>query len=236
MRYAGVSWIGGRGRFRGLFLDGAFATLMLFGNLAGAEPAPVGKAEFEICQACHGTCAQGTPDLKAPRLAGLEAEYVSRQLEDFRGGRRGTTPGDELGNQMAQMARVLANPDAVGRVAHFVSGLSVTAAPAAVKGDVDKGKEAFVLCASCHGEEGQGNPTLQAPRLAGMSDWYLLRQLESFRAGQRGNGAPDSPGVRMRAIATSLTDEAAVHDVVAYITTLPSEKLEAPKRCGISRP
>jgi cytochrome c oxidase subunit 2 len=208
-----------------------FAAFILFANVALAQP-PVGKADFEICQACHGTCAQGTPGLNAPRLAGLEAAYVSRQLEDFRAGRRGAATGDVQGDQMAQMAKVLASSDAVGRVAHYVSGLSVTATPATVKGDANKGKATFVLCASCHGADGQGNPTLQAPRLAGMSDWYLLRQLESFRSGQRGNGAPDSPGARMRAIATSLPDEAAAHNAVAYIATLPSQKLEGKELCG----
>src|SRR6266576_5846055 len=47
----------------------AFAALILFASLAGAQQ--VGKSDFEICQACHETCAQGTPDLNAPRLAGL---------------------------------------------------------------------------------------------------------------------------------------------------------------------
>jgi cytochrome c oxidase subunit 2 len=224
-----------KGGVEKLLPRGTLAALILFANLAVAQQAPVGKSDFEICQACHGTCAQGTPDLNAPRLAGLEAAYVSRQLEDFRSGRRGAAPGDVQGDQMAQMAKVLPDSDAVGRVAHYVSALSVTAAPSTVKGDVNKGKATFALCASCHGANGQGNATLQAPRLAGMSDWYVLRQLESFRAGQRGNGASDSPGVRMRAMATSLPDDAAVHNVVAYIATLPSQKLEGKELCGISR-
>lgn len=219
-----------------MFARNTFTAMILLANLAVAQQLPVGKPEFEICQACHGTCAQGTPDLNAPRLAGLETAYVARQLEDFRSGRRGATPGDVQGDQMAQMAKVLTDSDAVGRVAHYVSGLSVIAAPSTVKGDVNKGKTTFVLCASCHGAEGQGNSTLLAPRLAGMSDWYLLRQLDSFRAGQRGNGDPDSPAARMRAIATSLPDDAAVHNVVAYIATLPSQKLEGKELCGTSHP
>jgi cytochrome c oxidase subunit 2 len=212
-----------------------FAALILFANFAGAQHVVVGKSEFAVCEACHGTCAEGTPDLKAPRLAGLDTAYVTRQLEDFRSGRRGAASGDELGDQMAQMAKLLADSDAVERVAHYVSGLSVTAAPSTLKGDVNKGKAAFVLCASCHGADGQGNSTLQAPRLAGMTDWYLLRQLESFRAGRRGNGAPDAPAARMRAVATTLPDDAAVRNVVVYIATLPSQKLEGKELCGTSR-
>ena len=181
-------------------------------------------------------CRGYTGPQRNSRLAGLEATaYVARQIEDFRSGRRGAAPGDELGDQMSQMAKLLADSDAVERVAHYVSGLSVSAAPSTVKGDINKGKATFVLCASCHGADGQGNSTLQAPRLAGMSDWYLQRQLESFRAGQRGYSAPDSPASRMRSMATSLPDDAAVRNVVAYIATLPSQKLESKELCGTSR-
>jgi cytochrome c oxidase subunit II len=91
-----------------------------------------------------------------------------------------------------------------------------------VKGSASRGKELFSRCTSCHGADGAGNPLLQAPRLAGMSDWYLLRQLRSFRTGVRGMGLPDSPGARMRAIVMTLPGELAMVDVIAYIDTLPS--------------
>ena len=38
-------------------------------------------------------------------------------------------------------------------------------------------------CTTCHGTDGKGNEGVEAPRLAGMEDWYLRRQLENFRAG-----------------------------------------------------
>ncbi|MEC9086505.1 MAG: c-type cytochrome, partial [Pseudomonadota bacterium] len=41
-------------------------------------------------------------------------------------------------------------------------------------------------CTTCHGTDGRGNEGTEAPRLAGMEDWYLRRQLENFRAGIRG--------------------------------------------------
>jgi len=156
-------------------------------------------------------------------------------LEDFRAGRRGAAPDDVQGDQMAQMAKVLADSDAVGRVARYVSGLGGIGAPPTVKGDINKGKATYVLCAPCHAADGQGNATLQAPRLAGMSDWYLLRQLKSFRTGKRGSGTPDSPGARMRAMAASLPDDAAIHNVVAYIARLPGQGLEGKELCGTLR-
>jgi len=58
--------------------------------------------------------------------------------------------------------------------------------------------------------------------LAGQSDWYLVRQLENYRAGVRGHVAADTYGQQMRAAAAVLPDAQAVKDVVAYINTLGS--------------
>lgn len=62
-------------------------------------------------------------------------------------------------------------------------------------------------CTACHGDRGQGNPALGAPRLAGQQADYLLQQLQGFKAGRRGYDASDSHGAQMRAVVASL-DEA----------------------------
>ena len=62
-------------------------------------------------------------------------------------------------------------------------------------------------CAACHGDRGQGNPALGAPRLAGQQADYLLQQLQGFKEGRRGYDASDSHGAQMRAVVASL-DEA----------------------------
>jgi cytochrome c oxidase subunit 2 len=89
-----------------------------------------------------------------------------------------------------------------------------------VSGDVARGKQLYNACGACHGAAGQGNQGLQAPALAGRTDWYLLAQLHNYRTGLRGSDPADSRGQQMRAMAASLTDDAAVNDVVAYIDTL----------------
>ncbi len=61
-------------------------------------------------------------------------------------------------------------------------------------------------CAACHGDKGQGNPTLGAPRLAGQQADYLLQQLRGFKAGRRGYDTRDSHGAQMRAVVASLAD------------------------------
>jgi len=53
--------------------------------------------------------------------------------------------------------------------------------------DPERAKELMGVCASCHGEFGQGGSRGEYPRLAGQSDKYLASQLQSFRARKRIN-------------------------------------------------
>jgi len=73
------------------------------------------------------------------------------------------------------------------------------------------------LCGACHGANAGGNVALNAPRLAGADDWYLLDQLHAFREGQRGRHREDRTGRQMRNMAAMLDDEQALQDVIAYI-------------------
>ena len=61
---------------------------------------------------------------------------------------------------------------------------------------------------------------MNAPRLSGISDWYLVRQLSNFKSGIRGIHPADTFGAQMSWMTTVLPDEAAINDVVAYINTL----------------
>ena len=58
-----------------------------------------------------------------------------------------------------------------------------------------------------------------APRLKGMSDWYMVTQLKNFKQGIRGAHAKDMYGPQMASMAAMLTDDRAIDDVVAYINT-----------------
>jgi cytochrome c oxidase subunit 2 len=96
-------------------------------------------------------------------------------------------------------------------------GLVSTAADAA---DVAAGKALFATCAACHGPDAGGNQALNAPRTAGQHGWYVKRQLLAFKDGIRGTAPGDVYGAQMRPMAMTLTTEAAVDNVVAYIATL----------------
>ncbi len=83
--------------------------------IAKTPPGDAGKgqAHYAPCIACHGDKGQGNPALQAPGLASLHPWYQILQLAKYRDGRRGTHPEDTYGQQMAPMAKVLADDPAV---------------------------------------------------------------------------------------------------------------------------
>jgi cytochrome c oxidase subunit 2 len=82
------------------------------------------------------------------------------------------------------------------------------------------GEKLFETCAPCHGVNGVGNPELAAPAIAGLPQWYVEAQLESFQAGFRGKHADDLPGLRMRPIAVSLNRDGDIPSVAEYVSSL----------------
>ena len=78
----------------------------------------------------------------------------------------------------------------------------------------------YAACAACHGPMGQGNPELNAPKLAGQEPWYIERQLRNFQQKVRGAHEGDIYGAQMLPFAGMLADAAAVRDVAAYIGSL----------------
>src|SRR5439155_450629 len=87
-------------------------------------------------------------------------------------------------------------------------------------GDAAAGKPLYAVCAACHGADGRGLQATNAPRLAGMSDWYLVTQLKNFKQGIRGAHPKDMYGPQMASMAAILADDQATNDLVAYINTL----------------
>jgi cytochrome c oxidase subunit 2 len=92
--------------------------------------------------------------------------------------------------------------------------------PATIMGNAERGRELYVVCAACHGEDGRGIVELNAPNLVGQADWYLIRQLEHYRDGLRGSNPEDTYGMQMIPIMQSLPEDDAIVDLVAYINTL----------------
>jgi len=93
------------------------------------------------------------------------------------------------------------------------------------------GPSLFETCATCHGAAGEGSAVFEAPAIAGMPEWYLSRQLESYRDGRRGGHEDDRNGSLMRAMAQTLDREGDLEAIVAYVAALPAAA-PAPVRGG----
>jgi cytochrome c oxidase subunit II len=188
-----------------------------------ARPAPdlaAGEAQYAACVACHGPDGNGNKDLNAPRLAGVPAWYVERQLHNFRSGARGTHEDDVYGQQMRPFATMLPDDAAIRDLSAYVESLPYRHAPPTISGNANRGQRLYRNCANCHGAEGEGNRYVNGPRLAGIQDWYHATQLANFRDGVRGRHPADPYGNQMVDMAQMLVNEAAINDVVAYISTL----------------
>jgi cytochrome c oxidase subunit 2 len=121
---------------------------------------------------------------------------------------------------MAPMAATLANDAAIANVIAHIQSLPDNPAPATIDGDTANGQRLYGICAYCHGGDAQGIRAINAPRMAGMTDWYLASQLKNFRAGIRGEHPQDFYGKQMGFMGRTLQDDQSINDLVAYINTL----------------
>lgn len=163
-----------------------------------ADPAR-GQAVAATCQACH--TADGSRGLPAnPIIQGQHAEYVEKQLAEFKNGKRSSPV-------MKAMAAPLSDDD-IKQVAAFYASKSAKPGFAKDKDTVLLGEKIWrggiadrlvPACAGCHGPNGAGIPA-QFPRLSGQHAEYSEAQLVAFRAGQRTNNPA------MTAIAAKLND------------------------------
>jgi cytochrome c oxidase subunit 2 len=180
-----------------------------------------GKQSYAVCAACHGLQAEGNLALHAPKLSGQGDWYLQRQLKYFKNGARGTHDKDVFGKMMAPMAATLGDDTAIDNVSAYIKTLSDSPAPATVKGNANNGQALYVsTCGTCHGPNGRGLQSTNAPGLKGMSDWYLVTQLKNFKQGIRGAHPQDMYGPQMALMSETLPDDRAINDLVAYINTL----------------
>ncbi len=192
--------------------------LLLVVAHGGAMADAPGKSEFSVCVACHGGNGEGNPALNSPALAGQDASYLVRQLNHFKSGVRGAKPEDSYGAQMRGMAASLATEKAVQDVAAYIAAMPAVPSREKPTGNLRNGENQYNgACGACHGGKAQGNPALNAPRLAGLDSAYLKRQYQNFAAGIRGTHPDDRFGRQMAMMATMLGSEQDLDDVIAFI-------------------
>jgi len=205
------------------FIRSGILLLVILGGapaVFAAGDAEKGKSLYNICSACHGANAEGMAALNAPANAGQDPWYMTRQLKNFRAGIRGAHPDDTFGAQMRPMAMMLARDQDIDDVVAYITSLDTPEPPSTIDGDVELGRQAYETCIPCHGEFGQGAMALDAPRLSNQHDWYIVRQIENFKAGIRGGHQSDIYGAQMRIMSQMLESDERVRAVAAYIATL----------------
>jgi len=179
----------------------------------------VSEPLYAPCASCHGSDGEGNQKLGAPRLAGQHDWYIERQLLNWRDGIRGTHSEDLYGIQMRPMAMTLLKDSDLKKVVSFIGTLSGKPSKSTIQGNVDSGKASYATCIACHGEQGEGNKILNAPKIAGIQDWYIARQLHSFKKGIRGSHEKDVYGMQMRPMAMALADEDSINNIALYVST-----------------
>lgn len=189
------------------------ATLAQIENGSAQNGAPIALD----CASCHGQNGVSASPM-FPTLAGMDAEVIYKQMDDFRAGKRD-------GGVMNTIAAALSVQDTTN-VAAFLArqtggllpiagepipegGRSFRQSDPALRlvfsGDPRRG---IAPCSACHGP---GDRKLGAPALRGQHHEYLERQLEAFAQNVRRNDI----NAQMRVIAKQLT-AVEVHAIALY--------------------
>jgi cytochrome c553 len=157
-----------------------------------------------------------------PRLAGQQATYLAKELQDFASGSRANSV-------MSPIAQGLSAQHRADLAAYFESLSGPFTQPA--KADVraltrgamlaatgDQAKQ-LQACGNCHGPEGRGE-TGAAPYLAGQSSVYIRSAIAAWRAGTRKN----DDGQLMASVPARLDDAAATAAAAYYEALGPASQ------------
>ena len=164
------------------------------------------------CAECHGRDGTGVSDAY-PRLAGQHAEYIVKQVFNFKTGqRRNDAMAPVLEKILAVDIRAVAQHYAALRPSgRTASDPALVGEGRALyfRGDVAAGVS---TCATCHGVDATGGA--QMPRLSGQNRSYLENQIKGFIQRARQNDA--LAHLSMRAM-----DEREVRALAAFLSAEP---------------
>ncbi|GLS15706.1 MULTISPECIES: c-type cytochrome [Hydrogenophaga] len=167
---------------------------------AQADEARAKKIAGGSCFLCHGAQGESTSEI-FPRLAGQHAEYIAKQLDAFKTGKRKSTA-------MAEMVAKL-TPEEMLALGRYYEKMSLPREEAKDPQLAAMGRYIFhngnkfsgvPACVACHGTAAEGAANL--PRLAGQFSGYIHTQLKQFHKRERTN------------------DNAVMHTVVEKMTEL----------------
>ncbi|GAA0688100.1 c-type cytochrome [Marinobacterium maritimum] len=175
------------------------------------------------CLACHGLDGAGNNAAGFPRLAGLNVDYLAKQIRDYNAGLRVSPimqPNvDNLSEQqiLDVAAYYAQQPVPAAATVSDDAELLALGEKLATRGDWN---HYIPACESCHGPDSQG-VSATFPGLAGQHPNYIKQQLNAWRSGQRHN----DPNQLMTGVAERLTEQQ-VEAVSMYLGAQPAVAAE----------
>lgn len=200
---------------QGFLIGGGLLSLLAAGPSQADGKSDLARAEEIVagrCFLCHGMEGESASPI-FPRLAGQHAEYIAKQLSEFKSGRR---KSDTMKPQAEDLT-----PEEMKALGAYFEAKKSSARPVRDPELIAVGKFIFSrgnqfsglpACATCHGPKGLGTP--QLPRLAGQHPRYTEDQLKQFNNRERTND-----NAVMHTVASKLT-EFERNAVAEYIATL----------------
>jgi cytochrome c553 len=183
-------------------------------SILAAGNAQNGAAKAAVCQACHGGNGNSA-NPEWPSLAGLGADYIAEQLQNFKEGKR-------VNPIMQPIATPLSTQDMQDLGAYFdtLVNTGLEADPSYWQdgeklyrgGDKARGIPA---CMACHGPVGAGSEPAKFPALRGQQSVYVAKQLNGYATGTR----PPGPVGIMPAIAKRLSADD-IRNLSSYVQGL----------------
>lgn len=178
------------------------------------------------CGGCHGADGN-SPAPSFPKIAGLGANYLLKQLQDIRDGRRVVIEMDGLvddydDDEFKDLAayfnsQTLQLAGAKPLEVKVNAGIKVDALKLGARVYRAGNQETNVpACIGCHSPHGLGNDPAGFPRLGGQYSEYIAKQLRMFRDGERTN---DGDSATMRTVAKNMTN-AEIDSVANFIAGL----------------
>jgi cytochrome c553/uncharacterized protein (DUF302 family) len=143
-----------------------------------------GQMLNKSCALCHGAHGQGAAGRLSPRIAGLPKEYIIKAMKDYVSGKR-------VYPLMVRTSQIDKFTEQDFRdVAAYLSSLDLSSDEmfnirSRIGGDPDDGKRTYRDCRNCHGRDGYGKPSKEAPPLAGQHPEYLYTTMRNFAQGTR---------------------------------------------------
>ena len=197
---------------------------LIVGAAASAHAADLEKGKQLVekggCVACHGVDGGGQAAAGNPRLAGLDAAYLQKQLDDFASGTRAspvmqaTTKalGADERAALAAYYSKLPIPPALAKPATPMPVADSVGAVLATRGHWDNNVPA---CVQCHGPAGVGVGA-HFPPLAGQPAAYIVAQLRAWQQGTRHN----DPLQLMQHLSSALSEKD-IHAVAGWFAAQP---------------